>query len=65
MKKDLYFDGVFKSENDFFVLDKNFIFGVNDIDFILNNAVNENQLKGNSKKLYYYNIHYINDNVYL
>lgn len=56
MKKDLYFDGVFKSENDFFVLDKNFIFGVNDIDFILNNAVNENQLKGNSKKLYYYNI---------
>ena len=56
MKKDLYFDGVFKSENDFFVLDKNFIFGVNDIDFILNNAINENQLKGNSKKLYYYNI---------
>ena len=50
MKKDLYFDGVFKSENDFFVLDKNFIFGVNDIDFILNNAINENQLKGNSKK---------------
>lgn len=58
MKKDTAqynFDGgIYKpSEFGFFTLQ---YCNYNEIDFVLDNAVNENQLKGNNKKIYYYNI---------
>jgi hypothetical protein len=57
MKTHYNFDNSVYISTDYgFILEKNHIFNVNDIDFILNNAVNENDLVTNNKGIKYYNI---------